>query len=262
MTASTAPAGQSKNLVLAAMIFAVSMTFIDQTIVSIAVPQIQRELGLTSTGVQWVVNAYLLSLAALFAFGGRLADTVGHRKMVVIGVIVFAARRRCAGSPRRGARPRRGSSRSESSRVPAGPSCSRRRWRSWCRRSRCGRRGKALAAVLRHRRRSHRGRSDPGRLSDGVDLAGHLLGEHPGGDHRLGPDRDLEAGHGLPPGPHGLPGSRADRVRRRAERVRVPAVRDLGLGQPGHLAVHRRRCRAAGRCSGSWSCGLRFLSCR
>ena len=90
MTASTAPAGQSKNLVLAAMIFAVSMTFIDQTIVSIAVPQIQRELGLTSTGVQWVVNAYLLSLAALFAFGGRLADTVGHRKMVVIGVIVFA----------------------------------------------------------------------------------------------------------------------------------------------------------------------------
>jgi MFS family permease len=36
------------------------------------------------------VNAYLLSLAALFAFGGRLADTVGHRKMVVLGVIVFA----------------------------------------------------------------------------------------------------------------------------------------------------------------------------
>ncbi len=90
MTASAATAGRSKNLVLAAMIFAVSMTFIDQTIVSIAVPQIQRELGLTSTGVQWVVNAYLLSLAALFAFGGRLADTVGHRKMVVIGVIVFA----------------------------------------------------------------------------------------------------------------------------------------------------------------------------
>ena len=73
------------------MIFAVSMMFIDQTIVSIAAPQIQRELGLTSTGVQWAVNAYLLSLAALFAFGGRLADTVGHRKMVIIGVIVFAA---------------------------------------------------------------------------------------------------------------------------------------------------------------------------
>jgi EmrB/QacA subfamily drug resistance transporter len=80
-----------RNLVLAAMIFAVAMTFIDQTIVSIAVPEIQKELGLTSTGVQWAVNAYLLSLAALFAFGGRMADTKGHTKMVVIGVIVFAA---------------------------------------------------------------------------------------------------------------------------------------------------------------------------
>jgi EmrB/QacA subfamily drug resistance transporter len=83
--------GGPRNLILAAMIFAVSMTFIDQTIVSIAVPEIQRELGLTTTGVQWAVNAYLLSLAAFFAFGGRLADTVGHTKMVVIGVVVFAA---------------------------------------------------------------------------------------------------------------------------------------------------------------------------
>jgi EmrB/QacA subfamily drug resistance transporter len=72
------------------MIFAVAMTFIDQTIVSIAAPQIQRELHLSSTGVQWAVNAYLLSLAALFAFGGRLADTVGHRRMVTLGVVVFA----------------------------------------------------------------------------------------------------------------------------------------------------------------------------
>ncbi len=83
--------GGSRNLVLAAMIFAVSMTFIDQTIVSIAAPVIQRELHLTSTGVQWTINAYLISLAAFFAFGGRLADTVGHRRMVTIGVIVFAA---------------------------------------------------------------------------------------------------------------------------------------------------------------------------
>ena len=41
----------NKGLILAAMIFAVAMTFIDQTIVSIAAPNIQRELGLTSTGV-------------------------------------------------------------------------------------------------------------------------------------------------------------------------------------------------------------------
>jgi len=80
-----------KNLVLIAMIFAVAMTFIDQTIVSIAVPEVQRELGLSSTGVQWMVNAYLLSMAAFFALGGRLSDILGHRRMVVIGVVTFAA---------------------------------------------------------------------------------------------------------------------------------------------------------------------------
>src|SRR5271155_3300139 len=91
MAPTTTAGNGPRNLVLAAMIFAVSMTFIDQTIVSIAAPQIQRHLGLTSTGVQWAINAYLMSLAALFAFGGRLADTVGHRTMVTVGVIVFAA---------------------------------------------------------------------------------------------------------------------------------------------------------------------------
>ncbi len=85
------PGDAPRNLILAAMIFAVAMTFIDQTIVSIAAPQVQKELHLTSTGEQWAVNAYLLSLAALFAFGGRLADTVGHRRMVTLGVVVFAA---------------------------------------------------------------------------------------------------------------------------------------------------------------------------
>jgi MFS family permease len=79
-----------KFLVLTAMIFAVAMTFIDQTIVSIAVPKIQSELHLSINGVQWVVNAYLLALAATFTFGGRLADMIGHRRMVVIGILTFA----------------------------------------------------------------------------------------------------------------------------------------------------------------------------
>ena len=79
-----------RNWVLAAMIFAVSMTFIDQTIVSIAIPNIQRELGLSSTGIQWVINGYLIALAALFALGGRLSDIFGHTRMCVIGVVVFA----------------------------------------------------------------------------------------------------------------------------------------------------------------------------
>ena len=82
------------------MIFAVAMTFIDQTIVSIAVPELQKDLSLSSTGVQWIVNGYLLSLSALFAFGGRLADIAGHRRMVVIGVIGFAgASALCGATP-------------------------------------------------------------------------------------------------------------------------------------------------------------------
>jgi EmrB/QacA subfamily drug resistance transporter len=92
--------GQSRSLILTAMIFAVAMTFIDQTIVSIAAPTIQHALGLSSSGIQWAINAYLLTLAALFAFGGRLADIAGHRRMVVIGVIIFAgASALCGATP-------------------------------------------------------------------------------------------------------------------------------------------------------------------
>jgi len=101
VTATDQTSVRSRNLVLAAKIFAVAMTFIDQTIVSIAAPNIQRELGLSNTGVQWAINAYLLALAAFFAFGGRLADTVGHTRMVVIGVIVFAgASALCGATPK------------------------------------------------------------------------------------------------------------------------------------------------------------------
>ncbi|MGC1851557.1 MAG: MFS transporter [Solirubrobacterales bacterium] len=92
--------GGNKTLILAAMILAVSMTFIDQTIVAIAVPELQGDLSLSSTGVQWIINGYLLSLSALFAFGGRLADIAGHRRMVVIGVVIFAtASALCGATP-------------------------------------------------------------------------------------------------------------------------------------------------------------------
>ena len=92
--------GKNGKLILAAMIFAVSMMFIDQTIVAIAVPTIQDDLSLSATGVQWIVNGYLLSLSALFAFGGRLADVAGHRRMLVLGVVVFAtASALCGATP-------------------------------------------------------------------------------------------------------------------------------------------------------------------
>ncbi|MGB0092352.1 MAG: MFS transporter [Solirubrobacteraceae bacterium] len=88
----------NKNLVLAAMVFAVAMTFIDQTIVAIAIPSLQKDLSLSSTGSQWIINGYLLALSALFAFGGKLGDVLGRRRMVVIGVIGFAGASACCGA--------------------------------------------------------------------------------------------------------------------------------------------------------------------
>lgn len=82
--------GTGKRLVLVAMIFAVAMMFIDQTIVALAIPQLEKDLSLSSTGAQWIINGYLLSLSALFAFGGKLADVLGHRRMVTVGVAGFA----------------------------------------------------------------------------------------------------------------------------------------------------------------------------
>jgi EmrB/QacA subfamily drug resistance transporter len=78
------------RLTLAAMIFAVAMMFIDQTIVALAIPDLTRDLSLTATGAQWVINGYLLALAACFMLGGKLADVFGHRRMLLVGVTGFA----------------------------------------------------------------------------------------------------------------------------------------------------------------------------
>ena len=82
---------RSPKLTLAAMVAAVAMMFIDQTIVSLAIPDLQKDLSLTATATQWIVNGYLLSLAALFMLGGKLADVLGRRRMLTIGVVGFAA---------------------------------------------------------------------------------------------------------------------------------------------------------------------------
>jgi MFS family permease len=83
-----------RYLVLAAMVFSVAMMFVDQTIVAIAAPNIQRSLSLSATGTQWMINSYLLALAALIALGGKISDVFGHRRMVIAGTIGFAAPRR------------------------------------------------------------------------------------------------------------------------------------------------------------------------
>ena len=79
----------ARYFALAAMVFVTSMTFIDMTIVTIAAPDIEKELGISDEALQWVINGYLLGLAATFAFWGRVADVAGHRKMAIIGTLVF-----------------------------------------------------------------------------------------------------------------------------------------------------------------------------
>src|ERR1700712_796468 len=94
MTALTLPASTGVDStrrwwVLATMTGALSMIMIDQTVVSVALPTMQRDLGLSGAGVQWVVNAYLLVLAVLVALGGRIADLLGPERTFRAGAAVF-----------------------------------------------------------------------------------------------------------------------------------------------------------------------------
>ncbi|MBV6701906.1 MFS transporter [Kitasatospora aureofaciens] len=77
--------------VLAAMSGALAMTFIDETGVGVALATIRRELHTSPTGVHWVMNAYMLTLAALVAASGRLADVFGRRRVFAVGLVVFGA---------------------------------------------------------------------------------------------------------------------------------------------------------------------------
>ena len=76
--------------VLAATILGSSIAFIDGTVVNVALPTIQEELGATQAGIQWVVQAYALFLAALILVGGSLGDHLGRRRVYAVGVAVFA----------------------------------------------------------------------------------------------------------------------------------------------------------------------------
>jgi MFS family permease len=77
--------------ILVATILASSMAFIDGTVVNVALPFLQQNLNATAIGVQWVVEAYSLFLAALLLVGGSLGDRYGRRRIFLIGVVLFAA---------------------------------------------------------------------------------------------------------------------------------------------------------------------------
>ncbi len=75
---------------LAAMCFALFMIMLDNTVVNVALPSIQDDLGASLSGLEWTVNAYTLTFAVLLVTGGRLGDIFGRRRMFLFGVVVFS----------------------------------------------------------------------------------------------------------------------------------------------------------------------------
>src|SRR3981189_370228 len=62
---------------------------VDMTIVNVALPSIQKDLGFSQSALAWVVNAYLIAFAGLLLLAGRLGDLVGRRRVYLIGLGIF-----------------------------------------------------------------------------------------------------------------------------------------------------------------------------
>lgn len=77
--------------VLLATVLGSGVAFLDSTVVNVALPVLGRELHAGMAGLQWTVDAYLLTLTALLLLGGSLGDSLGHRRMFVLGLAWFAA---------------------------------------------------------------------------------------------------------------------------------------------------------------------------
>ncbi|WP_323099069.1 MFS transporter [Intrasporangium sp. YIM S08009] len=83
------PAGRRPRLALALLVSAQFVVMLDTSIVNVALPSIQSQLGLSPTGITWVVNAYVLAFGGLLLLSGRVADLFGRRRMFVVGSALF-----------------------------------------------------------------------------------------------------------------------------------------------------------------------------
>jgi EmrB/QacA subfamily drug resistance transporter len=83
------PEEQRKWWTLAAVAFGLFMIMLDNTVVNVALPSIQRDLGADLSSLQWIVTGYALTFAALMLIGGKLADAYGRRLIFVVGIAVF-----------------------------------------------------------------------------------------------------------------------------------------------------------------------------
>ena len=74
---------------LGAVAFGLFMIMLDNTVVNVAAPAIQRDLGVGLSELEWIVAGYALSFAALMLTGGKLADLMGRRRIFVLGIVIF-----------------------------------------------------------------------------------------------------------------------------------------------------------------------------
>ena len=79
----------SSNLILALLCAAQFMLILDLAIVNVALPSMQRTLGLSAENIQWVVGGYAVTFGGFLMLGGRLADIVGRRRMFLTGLVLF-----------------------------------------------------------------------------------------------------------------------------------------------------------------------------
>src|SRR6266516_8202389 len=78
------------NAVLAVVAVAQFMVVLDATVVNVALPTIQRDVGFSEQSLSWILNAYTLMFGGFLLLGGRLADRLGRRRLFVAGIVVFS----------------------------------------------------------------------------------------------------------------------------------------------------------------------------
>ncbi|AZM90031.1 MULTISPECIES: MFS transporter [Streptomyces] len=88
---------RSRRTALAVLSTGMLMTVLDGSIVTVAMPAIQDDLGFSPAGLSWVVNAYLIAFGSLLLLAGRLGDLIGRRRMFLAGTAVFTAASLLAG---------------------------------------------------------------------------------------------------------------------------------------------------------------------
>src|SRR6266511_5263628 len=84
------PEWTRRNLLLLVVCLAQLMVILDVSIVNVALPAIHDDLNFSTTGLQWVVNAYTLTFAGFLMLGGRASDLLGRRRVFLGGTALFA----------------------------------------------------------------------------------------------------------------------------------------------------------------------------